>query len=157
LDLPSKTPVGLKLALSQGDRLDEEEAAQELVGKGWQIVDAWKNCDTPPKYRRFIQESRGEFSCAKPSCMRLANAWISDRTLCYLASGKPVVVQYTGASSLLREGAGVFRFRSLEEATDAFQKIERNYLAHAQAARDLAEEHFDATKQIARLLELANG
>ena len=87
--------------------------------------------------------------------MQLENAWISDRTLCYLASGKPAVVQHTGPSRFLPDAAGLLRFRTLEEAVRALSVVESAYERHCQAARALAEEHFDARKVVRRVLEIA--
>jgi hypothetical protein len=72
------------------------------------------------------------------SCMKFQNAWISDRTLCYLASGRPAVVQDTGPSSILPNGLGLFRFSTLEAAAAALDEIASNYAVHSRAARDLA-------------------
>ena len=110
---------------------------------------------TPWDYQRYIQESRGEFSCAKPSCVRLQNAWVSDRTLCYLASGKPAVVQHTGPSRFLPDAAGLCRFRTLEEAVHCLETVAADYERHCRLARALAEELFDARKVVARVLERA--
>ena len=110
---------------------------------------------TPEQYRAYIQQSRGEFSCAKPSCMTLANAWVSDRTLCYLASGKPAIVQHTGDSRVLPDAGGLFRFRNLDEAVQAFAAVESDYERHSRLARQLAEERFDARRIVARILEQA--
>jgi hypothetical protein len=73
--------------------------------------------------------------------MWFQNAWISDRTLCYLASGKPVVVQHTGPSSYLPNGEGMFRFSTLSEAVDALATINANYEKHCRAAREIAETY----------------
>jgi len=81
--------------------------------------------------------------------MRFQNAWISDRTLCYLASGKPAVVQNTGPSSFLPNGGGLFRFATLGEAADALDAVNADYEGQCRAARQIAETFFDA-KQIAR-------
>jgi glycosyltransferase involved in cell wall biosynthesis len=110
---------------------------------------------TPELYRDYIQRSRGEWSAAKASCMRFQNAWVSDRTLCYLASGKPVVVQDTGPSAILPNGEGMFRFSSLDEAAAALEAVNADYARHCRAARALAERHFDARQVIARMLEQA--
>src|SRR5262249_51204651 len=99
------------------------------------------------------QTSCAEFSCAKPWTVRLATAWISDRTICYLASGKPAVVQYTGPSHILPEAEGLLRFRSPAEAADRLSAVAREPRAHAEAARALAERHFDARKSAALVLE----
>jgi len=151
-DLPSRTPVRLELAICLAEHYDEWRARLEPLG--WKIREAWDVSATPDQYRAYIRQSRGEFSCVKPSCMALANAWISDRTLCYLASGKPAVVQHTGTSRFLPDAAGLFRFRDMDEAVAAFSAIESDYERHSRLARELAEE-FDARHVVGRVLERA--
>ena len=152
LSLPCKTSVQLELALC----MLQSDPEHELLGrKGWRLVDPWEDCNTPQKYRGYIQRSRGEFSCAKPSCMRLRNAWISDRTLCYLSSGKPAVVQHTGPSRFLPDAEGLFRFHSPEEAISAFEQIEADYNHQARKARELVEEFFNAEGAAKRVLDRA--
>jgi glycosyl transferase family 1 len=119
------------------------------------VRDAWDVTATPQDYAAYIRSSRGEFSCAKPSCLLLQNAWISDRTICYLASGKPAVVEYTGTSRFLPDAEGLFRFRSVDEAAAMLEAAESEYERHSRAARTLTEEHFDARKVLARVLEQA--
>src|SRR5438093_10527854 len=84
--------------------------------------------------------------------MKFQNAWVSDRTACYLASGKPVVVQDTGPSAFLPNGEGMFRFTTLKEAAGAFDGINANYEMHCRAARRLAETRFDAKRIAAKIL-----
>ena len=122
---------------------------------GWRVREAWDVSSTLEAYRAYIQRSRGEFSCAKPAYVRLETAWISDRTLCYLASGRPAVVQHTGRSKFLPDGEGLFRFRSLDEAAAALCAAEADYEYHCRQARALVEEHFDARRVVARVLERA--
>ena len=88
-----------------------------------------------------------------PSCVRLQNAWVSDRTLCYLASGKPVIVQRTGPSAILPDGAGIFRFHTIDEAARHLETAASDYDRQCRLARALAEEHFDGAKVVTRLLE----
>jgi len=152
-NLPSHTPAQLELALCLAP--DDHEERQFLEQRGWKIRHAWEVTSTPEQYRAYIQRSRGEFSCAKPSCMLLQNAWISDRTLCYLASGKPAVVQHTGPSSFLPDAEGLFRFHSLEEAARALDAVESDYQRQCRLARRLAEEYFDACKVVESVLERA--
>ena len=92
---------------------------------------------------------------AKPSYVLMQNAWVSDRTLCYLASGKPAVIPDTGPSDVLPHADGVFRFRTLDDAAAAFDALETDYDRHRLAARQLAEQHFDARKVVTRVLERA--
>jgi hypothetical protein len=86
---------------------------------------------------------------------RLQNAWLSDRTLCYLASGKPAVVQHTGPSDFLPDAEGLFRFSTFEEAVAAFEAVAEHYDRHRDLARKLAEQYFDARTVVSRLLERA--
>ena len=150
LDLPRRATVPLELAISGAG---PDEAI--LRDRGWRVSEALTVAGTPWDYRRYIQASRGEFSCAKPSCVRLQNAWLSDRTLCYLASGKPAVVQHTGPSLFLPDAAGLFRFRDLEEALRHLETATADYERHSKLARALAEEYCDAQKIAAGVLERA--
>lgn len=149
--LPSLTKAKLELAVCLGTHFEEWRSRFEPLG--WSIRDAWDVSDTPEHYRDYIQRSRGEFSCVKPYCVRIVNGWISDRTICYLASGKPAVVQHTGPSRFLPEAEGLFRFRTLGEAAHALETVEADYERHSRRARELAEAYFDARRVVARVLE----
>ncbi len=153
MDLPRRTAQPLELALCLAETDDEER--RQLEEHGWHVRHAREVASSPETYQSYIQRSRGEFSCAKPSCMKLENAWISDRTLCYLASGKPAVVQYTGASSFLPDGEGLFRFTTIEEAAEALAAINGDYARHCRAARAIAEAYFDGRKVAERILNVA--
>ena len=117
--------------------------------------DAWEVCGTPEGYQEYIRRSRGEVSAAKRSCRLLANAWVSDRTICYLASGRPAVVEHTGPSRILPDARGVLRFRGIDEAAAAISAVEAAPEAHARWARELAEAHFDGVRVVRNVLERA--
>jgi len=151
LDVPRLSAVPLELATNLTDGDDDERKA--LLERGWHLRDSTEVSRRPEKYRRYIQQSRGEFSCAKPSCMRLQNAWVSDRTICYLASGRPAVVQDTGPSAVLPSGAGIFRFRTPTEAARALRAVEEDHEHHAREARALAVERFDGASIARSVLE----
>lgn len=144
-----------------GAEVEPEEAAgdaddvRQMGRGGWRLRRSADVASDPWAYRRYIRASRGEFSCAKPSCLRLDNAWVSDRTLCYLATGRPAVVQHTGPSDFLPDSEGLFRFSSVDEAVEALQKVERDYQRQRTAARELAESLFDSGPILSRLLEIA--
>jgi hypothetical protein len=144
-------PVPRNVTDYKGDAEDQKV----LESYGWRVRHAYKMAGSPQSYQSYIQMSRGEFSCAKPSCMKFQNAWISDRTLCYLASGKPVVVQHTGSSSYLPNGEGMFRFSTLSEAAAALAMINANYEQHCRAAREIAATYFDAKPILERILNSA--
>jgi hypothetical protein len=151
LDLPGHTAQPLELSLCLAP--DDEEDRQALLQRGWRVRHAWDVSRTPCDYQRYIQASRGEFSCAKPSYVRLQSAWISDRTLCYLATGKPAVVQHTGPSRFLPAASGLFRFTDLGQAARSLDAVAADYETHARLARALVEEHFDARNVVRRVLE----
>lgn len=154
LDLPKSTSARLELALSLGGA---EEERENLEQRGWRVREAHDIVATPDDYRRYLQRSAGEWSAAKPSCVRLQNAWVSDRTLCYLASGKPAVVQHTGPSAILPDAEGLFRFTTPKQAADCLEKARRDYPRHCRLARALAEEHFAAHRVVPSLLARAMG
>jgi len=151
--LPKYVSQSLELSVPEETGVLEEK--QALVDHGWQIKDSFETCSTPWDYQGYIQRSRGEFSCARPSYVRLQNAWISDRTLCYLASGKPAIVQHTGPSRFLPDNEGLFRFRDVDEAVRCLEAAAADYDNHCKSARALAEEYFDAEKVAKQLLEQA--
>lgn len=151
LDLPRRTRVPLELALNLAADEDEERVA--LESRGWRVVHAFDVASTPWDYQSYIQSSRGEFSCPKPSSVRFQRTWLSDRTLCYLASGKPAVIEYTGESRVLPDGEGVFRFQSLDEAARQLEAVAADYERQCALARKLAEDQFDARKVLPRVLE----
>jgi hypothetical protein len=155
-ELPRLTSQPLELALFMRTARDMAEW-KELERRGWHIRQSREVVGTPESYQAYIQASRGEFSCAKPSYVRFRNAWISDRTICYLASGKPVVVQDTGKSSFLPNGEGVFRFSAPAEAAAAFDTINADYERHCRVARQIAESYFDARRSLEMLLNIALG
>ena len=148
--LPRHTSQPLELALYTDERDAQDLAC--LTRSGWQVRHSRDVAGSPEAYRSYVQRSRGEFSCAKASCMQFQNAWVSDRTLCYLASGKPVVVQHTGPSSYLVNGEGMFRFSSVDEAATALDAINSDYERHCRAARDFAETHFDSQRVLEGVL-----
>jgi hypothetical protein len=153
LSVPSRTPAKLELAVCLAEH--DEEYRRLMEPAGWRLREAWDVTSTLEGYRAYIQHSRGEFSCAKPAYVTLQTAWMSDRTLCYLASGKPAIVQHTGPSRFLPDADGLFRFRSPDEAVGALHAAEADYDRHGRQARALAVEHFDARRVVARVLERA--
>ncbi|TMP96633.1 MAG: hypothetical protein E6L09_14785 [Verrucomicrobia bacterium] len=124
----------------------------ELAVLGWQLAEAVERSATVEGYREYIYASRGEFTVAKDIYVRPRSGWFSDRSVCYLAAGKPVVTQETGFSKWIPTGQGLFAFSTLEEAVAALAAINADYVRHAHAAREIAAEYFAADKVLRKLL-----
>jgi hypothetical protein len=152
VDLPRRTAQQLELAVCLGANAEDAVDRTLLERNGWRVRHSFEVSGDPFTYRDYIRSSRGEFSCVKPSCLLFQNAWVSDRTLCYLASGRPVVVQDTGPSAVLPSGEGMFRFSTADGAAAALDAVNTKYDYHCRAARELAETHFDARATAERVL-----
>jgi hypothetical protein len=144
-----RPPFAVALGIDARETTDLEG----LQRNGWTLVDPIVVAGTPSRYRRFVQHSRAEISIAKSGYVVSRCGWFSDRSACYLASGRPVVAQDTGMNGALPTGRGLLLFRDLDEAVAAIEEVERDYALHAAAARDLAVEHLEARRVVGRLLE----
>jgi hypothetical protein len=125
-----------------------------LTRAGWNVVDAKMTCGDLDSYRNYIQCSKAEWSVAKSGYVQGGGCgWFSERSACYLASSRPVVVQDTGFSKVLPVGNGLFAFNTIEEAAAAIETIEANYTREAEAARAIAEEYFASDRVLTQLVE----
>ena len=135
--------------------IKDAETRSEFERNNWQLRDPSRMTDNYPLYRQYIRRSKAEFTVAKDQYVRLNTGWFSDRSACYLAAGRPVIMQQTGFTKHYGGTAGVFAFTSLGEVVDAVQMIKADYAMHSRAARQIAREIFDAEKVLSSLLERA--
>jgi hypothetical protein len=149
--LPSKTGQQFEAALDIHPADAADRAA--LENNGWRLVDPRLATGDPWKYRSYVASSGAEFTAAKNMYVETRSGWFSDRSICYLASGKPVLVQDTGLSHLYPTGKGLLTFSSVEEAVCRAKELASNYAAHSEAARQIAAEYFDSNKVLSRLLQ----
>jgi hypothetical protein len=151
LDLPAHSPVPLEIAMASGKNA---RAPKDLLRhRGWRIVDPASVCADVDGYRDYVQRSRGEWSVAKHGYVAGRAGWFSCRSACYLAAGRPAVVQDTGFSEVLPSGEGVLTFDDPDGAAAALAEVEADYDRHAEAAAAFARQHFDSAVVLARLLE----
>lgn len=150
-DLPARAGERFMLALEIHP--DERSDVAALESHGWRLVDPGVVAATPASYRRFVQASKAELGVAKEGYVVSRCGWFSDRSACYLASGRPVVAQDTGFSRYLPTGKGLFSFETADDVCAALDDLDGDYRTHRRAARELAEEHLDASKVLTRLLE----
>ena len=153
VELPRKTPQPIELGLLIHE--SETNDIEALRGNGWLLTDPHEAAAGLDGFRAYIQQSRAEFSVAKNGYVKSRSGWFSDRSACYLASGRPVLVQDTGFSKHLPTGQGLLAFTTQEEAVRAIEAVNADYAAHCAAARRLAEEKFTAPKVLRSVLERA--
>jgi hypothetical protein len=150
LDLPCRTRVQLELALGSGSA-----PRAQLRQRGWRLCDPLEVARDPWTYQQYIRASRAEFAVAKHGYVISRSGWFSERSACYLASGRPVLAQDTGFTDYHPVGAGALAFADPVQAVDGLAEIDRNCAFHVREARGVAETYFDATKVLPALLERA--
>jgi hypothetical protein len=151
IGLPRRINHQIELALSNID----QEATELLTLHGWRIVRAVDVSTDISQYNDYIRGSRGEFTVAKDQNVRLRSGWFSDRSVCYLAAGAPVITQDTGFGNILPTGEGLFAFNTMDEILEAFDRIDSDYEKHSRVARDIAEEYFSAERVVGDLVAKA--
>jgi hypothetical protein len=156
IDLPSRVGRGPGRGRGIEFKLAVNGPQTLLRQHGWQTVDAMGVSRSLWDYRQFIQESRGEFGVAKNAYVANRSGWFSDRTECYLAAGRPAVVQDTGWSAHLPHGVGLIPFSTPAEAIEGLERVSADWPAHSRRAAEIAREHFDANIVLPRLIEVAS-
>jgi hypothetical protein len=150
INLPTITgdEFEVALAIEPGDWKDRES----LMANGWRIVEPKTVVRTPADFRDYVTQSAAEFSVAQGVYVATRSGWFSDRTIRYLAAGRPALVQDTGVGSILPTGDGLLVFSTLDEAVTGVRSIRRDYDWHCAAARRLAEKYFDSDVVLGRLI-----
>jgi hypothetical protein len=152
IDLPSRTRQPLEMALE----MDDPAMRDLLARNGWILTDANQVSRDLTAYQQHIMRSRGEFTVAKDLVVRTRSGWFSDRSVCYLAAGKPVVTQDTGFGKYIPVGVGLLPFETVEEAAAALDEVNRDYGRHSREARRIAREYFDADRVLGQLCREAD-
>lgn len=150
--LPSLCPdtrFEMALDIHPGDAKD----IQLLREQGWLLVDPKVACGGPAEYREYIARSKAEFMVPKQMYVDTNSGLLSDRSVYFLASGRPVLARDTGIRDLYPMGEGLLTFSTLEEAAAGVEAINRDYARHANAAREIAIKYFDSDKVLSRLLD----
>ncbi len=146
--LPQMLPQPFELAIGGATT-----PKASLVSNGWEVINSLEPTATPWSYQQYIQQSKGEWSVAKHGYVVSNSGWFSERSLCYLATGKPVIVQDTGFSEQLPTGLGLLSFNTLHEAVACFELVNSDYSFHCTRAREIAETYFAAEIVLDALLK----
>jgi hypothetical protein len=145
----------LPRATSQKFRLAQMGLKPELLtNHGWEVVPGEKVSRTIGSYRDFIADSRAEISVPKNGYVKMRGGWFSDRSVCYFASGRPVLIEDTGLD-WLPTGEGLIVFNDFNGAVAGVERINANYDEHRRAARELAENVFATERVLPAFLDAA--
>lgn len=150
IDLPRQADERFALALGIDPAERRDLAA--LGDHGWELLDPAAVACTPDAYAHFVRGSWAEFGLAKSGYAASACGWFSDRSVCYLASGRPVLALDTGFGADIPTGAGLLAFSTVDEAVAGVAELRGGYARHRRAARALAEDLFDSDRVLRRLL-----
>src|SRR5204862_2939785 len=138
LDLPRHRPqTCFRMAMLPPD----ETVRRTVEGAGWELADPRPVSADMASYRNFIARSRGEFTVAKDIYVRPNSGWFSDRSVCYMAAGRPVLTMRTGFSKFCPVGVGWFEYSNHEEALAGIDAVAADYSGNSRAARELAREY----------------
>jgi len=150
LDLPQRRNCTFELATGVG-----EDVQRLLREHGWRQVDSVDISRDADRYRAYIEKSRAEFTVARDQYVRPNTGWFSDRSVCYLAAGRPVITQETGFSKFIPSGKGLFGFKTMDDILAAVDAIETDYAGNCRAAAQIAAEYFSADKVVGSLMQRA--
>ncbi len=150
VELPRRTDADFRFALDI-DPSDQRDV-DLMQANAWRLLDPREVAPSPAAYRQFIQASGPEIAIAKNIYVATNSGWFSDRSACFLASGRPVLCQETGFGDSLPHAEGLVAFTSIEEAVDGVGRILAGWERHSKAARQIAEDFFDARKVLSGLL-----
>jgi hypothetical protein len=153
LDLPSRTKQArFELAMNLG-RDDPERA--RLSQRGWHVVDPHRVAKTPARYRRYLASAGAEFTAIKGVDVAWQTGWLSDRAAMFLAMGRPVITENTGAAKYLPKESG-FRFvDDVESARAAVDEVIADWPRLSRHSREAAVELFDSETNLRQILGLA--
>ena len=149
IGLPGRTRARIEIATDLTTSQDEHGA---FTRAGWRLIKAAPLNEPWQRYRDYLADSRGEFCVAKNGYVRSRCGWFSDRSACYLAMGRPVVLQDTGWNEVLPEGDGLLSFQDMDSAARALDRVLEDEERHRRAARKIAEDHLEARKVVLALL-----
>ena len=150
LDLPGRIPSA-RFELAMNLNRDDPEI-ERLCKRGWCVVSPHRVARTPRSYRRYIADATAEFTAIKGVDVAWRTGWLSDRAAAFLALGRPVVTEDTGAGKYLPPESG-FRFvRDLETAEAALKEVRDDWARIANQARACAVETFDSAKNLRKII-----
>ena len=153
LDLPRRVPEA-RFELAMNLNADDPEIGR-LRERGWHVVSPHRVARTPHGYRRYVASALGEFTAIKGVDVAWRTGWLSDRAAAFLALGRPVITEDTGAEKYLPRESGVRFVSGIDEAEAAAHEVLADWTRLSKQARDCAVETFDSAKNLRKILRAA--
>ncbi|HMH03593.1 MAG TPA: hypothetical protein VK556_05280 [Candidatus Udaeobacter sp.] len=152
LGLPARAPEAqFELAMNISPDDPERVRLQQL---GWRVVDPHRVARTPNAYRQYMASGLAEFTAIKGVDVAWQTGWVSDRAAAFLAMGRPVITEDTGAARYIPSESG-FRFiRNIDQAEEAVKEVLRDWPRLSKQARSCAVDVFDSAKTLRKILNL---
>jgi hypothetical protein len=150
MDLPKRVPKA-RFELAMHMNPDDPELAR-VRKRGWQVVEPHKLARTPKKYRQYLAGGLGEFTAIKGVDVSWRTGWLSDRAAAFLATGRPVITEDSGAAKYLPRASGFHFVEDLEESVAAVTDVLANWARRSREARACAVELFDSVKNLNKIL-----
>ena len=148
IDLPRRANGSFRLAVGGGSA-----PKKRLAHFGWNLVSPLRHTQRIGDYRAFIGGSSTDLGVAKNAYVTSRSGWFSDRSTCFLASGRPILHQDTGCGDWLPVDKGVLLFSDMDSLLEALKSLRTDYEQHARAARSIAEEYFEASAVLEKMLQ----
>jgi hypothetical protein len=152
LDLP-KLVSKAKFELAMHMSADDPDRAR-LKARGWRVVDPHRVATTPKKYRRYLASALGEFTVIKGVDVSWKTGWLSDRAAAFLATGRPVITEDSGAGKYLPRASGFHFVSDVKSTAGAVEDVLGNWSRQSREARKCAVEVFDSVKNLRKILDL---
>ena len=152
LELPKRVPKA-RFELAMHMSADDPDRGR-LKQYGWRVVDPHRVATTPKKYRSYVASALGEFTVIKGVDVTWKTGWLSDRAAAFLATGRPIVTEDSGAARYLPDASGFYFVNDLESAATAAEEVLANWPRRSREARECAVETFDSAKNLRKILDL---
>ena len=150
MDLPKRVPAAqFELAMHMSP---EDPERQRVQNHGWRLADPHQLARTPQKYRQYLASALGEFTAIKGVDVSWQTGWLSDRAAAFLATGRPVITEDSGAAKYLPPASGFQFVGNFEQSAAAVNDVLANWPRHSREARACAIEIFDSTKNLKKIL-----
>ncbi len=151
LELPRRVRAPLWIVLPTRDA----EIGARLAQAGWTVRDRATLEASLSSYRAHVVGSQAAISFLEGSGGGGVGIWLSAHSACFMAAGRPVLVDESGEGSWLPRGGGVLGVADADAAVEALERVRSHLPRHSREARAVAAQVCHYRVVLPRLLERA--